>query len=106
MVDRSRSDMYSSMCAHELHGNLLADPFDCAQFIQCDYGQAKVKKCSRGLRYDSRLQVCNWDHLVQCDSSNNNGGNNNNNNNGNDNGNGSNTGGNGGGVRILSIYSH
>lgn len=69
VVDNSRVDLYSSMCATEQHGNLLADPFDCAQFIQCDYGKAAVKKCSPGLRYDTRLQVCNWEHLVQCEAS-------------------------------------
>lgn len=68
VVDNSRVDMYSSMCASEKHGNLLADPYDCAQFIQCDYGKASVKKCSPGLRYDTRLQVCNWEHEVQCEA--------------------------------------
>lgn len=70
VVDSSRIDMYSSMCASERHGNLLADPFDCAQFIQCDYGKASVKKCSGGLKYDTKLQVCNWEHLVECGTSN------------------------------------
>lgn len=69
VVDKSRIDLYSSVCASEQHGNLLADPYECSQFIQCDYGHASVKKCSPGLRYDTRLQVCNWEHLVQCQSS-------------------------------------
>lgn len=70
VVDNSRIEMYSPMCAFERHGSLLADPFDCSQFIQCDYGRAVVKKCSGGLQYDSRLKVCNWDHLVECGTSN------------------------------------
>lgn len=70
VVDVGRMEMYSSMCSSEQHGTLKADPFDCQQFIQCDYGKAAVKKCSQGLRYDSRLSVCNWEHLVQCGSTN------------------------------------
>lgn len=69
VVDNSRIEIYSSMCNRVQETHLLADPFDCAQFIQCDYGQAFVKKCSPGLKYDSRLQVCNWENQVQCDAS-------------------------------------
>lgn len=70
VLDTGRMEMYSSMCSSEPHGNLKADPFDCTQFIQCDYGKAAVKKCSQGLRYDTKLSVCNWEHLVQCGSTN------------------------------------
>lgn len=66
VVESSRMVQYATMCAQEQHGNLLADPYDCGQFIQCDHGHATVKKCSAGLRYDTRLRVCNWPHLVQC----------------------------------------
>lgn len=70
VVDNSRVEIYSSMCSRRVQEtHLLADPFDCAQFIQCDYGRAFVKKCSAGLKYDSRLQVCNWENQVQCDAS-------------------------------------
>lgn len=61
-----RQDMYSAICRTENHGIQLADPFDCSQFIHCHHGRAEIKKCSPGTRYDDKIQVCNWEHLVQC----------------------------------------
>lgn len=68
VVDNTRIDIYSAICAREEHGSLLADPYDCSQFIQCDYGRAAIKKCSAGLRFDTRLQVCNWEGSVHCET--------------------------------------
>lgn len=66
-LDSSRASIYTSMCNGEPLGALLADPFDCAQFVQCDNGQkAVVKKCAAGTRWDRQLNLCNHIELVPC----------------------------------------
>ncbi|GAB0090135.1 hypothetical protein DMENIID0001_048240 [Sergentomyia squamirostris] len=64
-----KMELFTSVCVHERHGTMLADPFDCSSFIVCDHGKTAVKRCEGGLRYDPRLRVCNWAHEVQCGGS-------------------------------------
>ncbi|XP_055705483.1 probable chitinase 10 [Phlebotomus papatasi] len=64
-----KMELFSSVCVHEPHGTMLADPFDCNSFIVCDHGKTSVKRCDGRLRYDPRLRVCNWPDQVQCGES-------------------------------------
>lgn len=45
---------------------LLADPRNCSRFYICSNGVPIRQSCPAGLRFNSRLRVCDWPRNVHC----------------------------------------
>merc|ERR1712183_64577 len=49
-------------------GSLAPAPADCTQYTFCVHGRLETLSCKEGTAWDNTLQVCNFPHLVDCNT--------------------------------------
>lgn len=55
------------VCGMAADGEFIRDVNDCASFYTCFMGKPiKKSKCDKGLVFDTKIRVCNWESQVSC----------------------------------------